>query len=92
MYGQAEDILKGKESDQERSSIIYGELMDLASLPAKTGAWACKSAVGGHRYHLLTVLVVFPSYTQCQRHILLSARKMQDGLCSFKFTILFNNF
>lgn len=43
MYGHTEDILKEKESSQERSSIIYGVQMDLASLPAKTEAWLCKS-------------------------------------------------
>lgn len=44
MYGHVDDILKGKESNQERSSIIYGEQMDLASVAAETETRSCKSA------------------------------------------------
>lgn len=43
MSRYTEDILKGKESSQEGSSIIYGEQMDSASVPAETEAWLCKS-------------------------------------------------
>jgi len=44
MYGHAEGILKGNKSNQERSSVLFGERMDLASLPAGTKAWPCVSA------------------------------------------------
>lgn len=37
VYGHTEDILR-KKINQKRSSLIYGELMDLASLPAETEA------------------------------------------------------